>query len=128
MDESQSLQDQFAPTLICFGCGPANQQGLQIKSFSRGDQVIAGPFGVMGVLSIHFEPERGREAARLENELESRFRVHGRLGIGEQRFDGSARPQQMELPRGHVAEIAGRGEERRDEQQPELGADPGAGR
>ncbi len=35
-----SLQDQYAPNLICFGCGPANQQGLQIKSFavSRPDQ------------------------------------------------------------------------------------------
>lgn len=40
MDESVSLQDQFAPDLICFGCGPANQLGLQIKSFVRGDKVV----------------------------------------------------------------------------------------
>ncbi len=33
MDEVKSLQDQFAPNLICFGCGPANEKGLQIKSF-----------------------------------------------------------------------------------------------
>lgn len=33
MDYSKSLQDQFAPNLICFGCGPANTKGLQIKSF-----------------------------------------------------------------------------------------------
>lgn len=39
MDDSVSLQDQFAPHLICFGCGPANEKGLQIKSFVRGDSV-----------------------------------------------------------------------------------------
>jgi acyl-coenzyme A thioesterase PaaI-like protein len=33
VDVSRSLQDQFAPHSICFGCGPANQQGLRIKSF-----------------------------------------------------------------------------------------------
>lgn len=36
-----SLQDQFAPKSICFGCGPANKNGLQIKSFVDGDKVIA---------------------------------------------------------------------------------------
>jgi acyl-coenzyme A thioesterase PaaI-like protein len=36
-----SLQDRFAPNLMCFGCGPANRQGLQIKSFVRGDVVEA---------------------------------------------------------------------------------------
>ena len=41
MDPSKSLQDQFAPNLICFGCGPANQDGLQIKSFVEGDKVVA---------------------------------------------------------------------------------------
>ena len=41
MDESKSLQDQFAPKLICFGCGPANELGLQIKSFVQGDRVFA---------------------------------------------------------------------------------------
>ena len=40
MDETISLQDQFAPNLICFGCGPANEDGLQIKSFVRGDRVV----------------------------------------------------------------------------------------
>jgi acyl-coenzyme A thioesterase PaaI-like protein len=35
MDLERSLQDQFAPNLICFGCGPANEKGLQIKSFVR---------------------------------------------------------------------------------------------
>jgi acyl-coenzyme A thioesterase PaaI-like protein len=41
MDQTKSLQDQFAPNLICFGCGPANEKGLQIKSYVRGDKVIA---------------------------------------------------------------------------------------
>lgn len=41
MDETKSLQDQFAPKLICFGCGPANEKGLQIKSFVVDDKVIA---------------------------------------------------------------------------------------
>lgn len=31
--DSKSLQDRFAPTNHCFGCGPANEKGLRIKSF-----------------------------------------------------------------------------------------------
>jgi acyl-coenzyme A thioesterase PaaI-like protein len=38
-----SLQDQFAPNSICFGCGPSNAKGLKIKSFVQGD-VITGRF------------------------------------------------------------------------------------
>lgn len=30
---NKSLQDEFAPDNTCFGCGPANPKGLQIKSF-----------------------------------------------------------------------------------------------
>ena len=41
MNPERSLQDQFAPELICFGCGPANEQGLRIKSFVRGEEVVA---------------------------------------------------------------------------------------
>ncbi len=33
----QSDQDRFAPKSICFGCGPANAQGLRIKSHWEGD-------------------------------------------------------------------------------------------
>jgi acyl-coenzyme A thioesterase PaaI-like protein len=29
----QSLQDRYAPTNACFGCGPANALGLRLKSF-----------------------------------------------------------------------------------------------
>jgi acyl-coenzyme A thioesterase PaaI-like protein len=35
-----SLQDRYAPETRCFGCGPANAQGLRIKSFVRGDEVV----------------------------------------------------------------------------------------
>ena len=41
MDLTKSLQDQFAPKTICFGCGPVNKDGLQIKSFVQGDKVVA---------------------------------------------------------------------------------------
>jgi acyl-coenzyme A thioesterase PaaI-like protein len=37
----ESLQDRYAPKSICFGCGPANDQGLHIKSFVEGDAVVA---------------------------------------------------------------------------------------
>lgn len=37
----QSLQDRYAPENRCFGCGPANDKGLRIKSFVRGDEVVA---------------------------------------------------------------------------------------
>ncbi|MGD8574343.1 MAG: PaaI family thioesterase [Gammaproteobacteria bacterium] len=37
----QSLQDRYAPHNACFGCGPSNEKGLQIKSFPKGDEVVA---------------------------------------------------------------------------------------
>ena len=39
--ETQSLQEKYAPTNACFGCGPANPDGLHIRSFPRGDEVVA---------------------------------------------------------------------------------------
>jgi len=38
---TQSLQDRYAPNNKCFGCGPANEQGLRIKSRVEGDVVVA---------------------------------------------------------------------------------------
>ncbi len=38
---SIALQDHYAPHSRCFGCGPANDKGLRIKSFVEGDEVIA---------------------------------------------------------------------------------------
>ncbi|HYY58091.1 MAG TPA: PaaI family thioesterase [Pyrinomonadaceae bacterium] len=34
----QSLQEKYAPRNSCFGCGPANERGLRIRSFARGDE------------------------------------------------------------------------------------------
>ena len=36
----QSLQDRFAPANRCFGCGPANEKGLRLKSFTDGEEVV----------------------------------------------------------------------------------------
>ncbi|MFI5390156.1 MAG: PaaI family thioesterase [Bacteriovoracales bacterium] len=33
------LQDLFAPNSICFGCGPKNEKGLRIKSYTEGDLI-----------------------------------------------------------------------------------------
>ena len=41
MDGELSLQDRYAPATRCFGCGPANPDGLRIKSFARGDETVA---------------------------------------------------------------------------------------
>lgn len=37
----KSLQEQYAPSSACFGCGPANEKGLRIRSFVKGDEVVA---------------------------------------------------------------------------------------
>jgi acyl-coenzyme A thioesterase PaaI-like protein len=37
----QSLQEKYAPRNACFGCGPANPDGLHIRSFPKGDEVVA---------------------------------------------------------------------------------------
>ena len=35
------LQNKYAPNSICFGCGPANKQGLHVQSFPNGEIVTA---------------------------------------------------------------------------------------
>ena len=40
-DDTQSLQEKYAPNNACFGCGPANPDGVQVRSFARGDEVVA---------------------------------------------------------------------------------------
>lgn len=37
----ESLQEQYAPRSVCFGCGPANEKGLRIRSFVQGVAVMA---------------------------------------------------------------------------------------
>ena len=34
--EITALQDRYAPASLCFGCGPANERGLRIKSLPSG--------------------------------------------------------------------------------------------
>ena len=36
-----SLQERYSPAGICFGCGPANPQGLHVRSRVEGDEVVA---------------------------------------------------------------------------------------
>jgi acyl-coenzyme A thioesterase PaaI-like protein len=36
----KSLQETLSPRSICFGCGPANPGGLQIRSFPEGDELV----------------------------------------------------------------------------------------
>jgi len=40
-EEAQSLQEKYAPNNACFGCGSANPDGVQVRSFARGDEVVA---------------------------------------------------------------------------------------
>lgn len=41
MTSAKSLQETYAPHNACFGCGPANEKGLRIRSLVDGDQVVA---------------------------------------------------------------------------------------
>jgi acyl-coenzyme A thioesterase PaaI-like protein len=36
-----SLREHYAPHSICYGCGPANTDGLHVRSFVDGDLVVA---------------------------------------------------------------------------------------
>jgi acyl-coenzyme A thioesterase PaaI-like protein len=40
MDDGTSLQERFAPEGQCFGCGPANELGLRIRSFEAEDGTV----------------------------------------------------------------------------------------
>jgi acyl-coenzyme A thioesterase PaaI-like protein len=39
--DDKSLQEMYAPNNACFGCGPANPKGLRIRSFVKGNEVVA---------------------------------------------------------------------------------------
>lgn len=51
MSEPDNLQDRYGPHTRCFGCGPANEKGLRIKSRVDGDEVV-----------LDWTPERHHEA------------------------------------------------------------------
>jgi len=36
-----SLQEKYAPNNACWGCGPANLDGLRIRSFPKNGEVVA---------------------------------------------------------------------------------------
>ena len=40
-DPGPSLQEHYAPNNACWGCGPSNAEGLRIRSFAQGDEVVA---------------------------------------------------------------------------------------
>ena len=48
---TKSIQETYAPKMACFGCGPANEKGLHIRSFPEGEEVVAT-----------FDPETYQEA------------------------------------------------------------------
>ena len=41
MSGAPSLQEQYGPESVCYGCGPANPHGLHLRSFADGDEVVA---------------------------------------------------------------------------------------
>ena len=41
---TESLQERYYPDLPCFGCGPANVKGLQLRSYPRDDGSITALF------------------------------------------------------------------------------------
>jgi acyl-coenzyme A thioesterase PaaI-like protein len=41
MTETASVQERYAPHNRCFGCGPANEKGLRIRSFEDADGLRA---------------------------------------------------------------------------------------
>ena len=44
MDARVALQDRYFPDLPCFGCGPANAEGLRLKSFEAEDGTVVAEF------------------------------------------------------------------------------------
>ncbi|HUP63254.1 MAG TPA: PaaI family thioesterase [Thermoanaerobaculia bacterium] len=36
----KSLQETYAPNNRCYGCGPANEKGLHIRSFEEGEELV----------------------------------------------------------------------------------------
>jgi acyl-coenzyme A thioesterase PaaI-like protein len=43
-DDRPSLQERYFPQLPCFGCGPANERGLRLRSHVEDDGVIRARF------------------------------------------------------------------------------------
>jgi acyl-coenzyme A thioesterase PaaI-like protein len=41
MAEPMSIQESLYPELTCFGCGPANPNGLHLRSYRDGELIVA---------------------------------------------------------------------------------------
>jgi acyl-coenzyme A thioesterase PaaI-like protein len=41
LQRPQGLQEKYAPKNSCFGCGPANEKGLKVRSIVQGETVVA---------------------------------------------------------------------------------------
>jgi acyl-coenzyme A thioesterase PaaI-like protein len=41
---AESLQERYYPDLPCFGCGPANEKGLRLRSYARDDGLVTALF------------------------------------------------------------------------------------
>jgi acyl-coenzyme A thioesterase PaaI-like protein len=41
MKSAEAVQDRYAPRNRCFGCGPANEKGLRLKSRVEGEKLVA---------------------------------------------------------------------------------------
>jgi acyl-coenzyme A thioesterase PaaI-like protein len=44
MSTDLALQDRYFPDLPCFGCGPSNADGLQLKSFQGDEGLVVADF------------------------------------------------------------------------------------
>lgn len=63
MTEPISLQDRYAPANACFGCGPANAQGLRIKSMvSASPRADAAPGEDAVEVQATWQPQKHHEA------------------------------------------------------------------
>jgi len=40
-ENALSIQERYAPRLACYGCGPANEKGLHLRCFEKGDELVA---------------------------------------------------------------------------------------
>lgn len=43
-DSAASLQERYFPQMRCFGCGPANEKGLRLRSFAAADGLVTAVF------------------------------------------------------------------------------------
>src|SRR2546427_10156511 len=51
MMSDKSLQEKYAPNNVCWGCGPANTEGLRFRSFPKNGEVV-----------VEWKPEKKYEA------------------------------------------------------------------